>query len=121
MCVIFSTLLFREHIDAVLVNIRPYQFAILQSHNFYRRMEPASNMRYMVSGSFLSSFVAYVHLSVTISEILNLFLVSRACKFVIISPEAPPQTCMVDKPYTSMAICFVSHVGTQHGVSLTEI
>ena len=47
--VIFLSLLSRVHVEALLINIRPYQFAILQSHNFYRRFEPASNMRYMVS------------------------------------------------------------------------
>ncbi|XP_052257413.1 peptidase inhibitor 15-A-like isoform X2 [Dreissena polymorpha] len=37
-----------------LINIRPYQAAILQAHNLYRSREPAANMRALVWDNFLA-------------------------------------------------------------------
>ena len=48
MLALVAFLLCDREVEAVLLNIRPYQSAILQAHNFYRSIEPAANMRYMV-------------------------------------------------------------------------
>lgn len=44
--------------NCILINIRPFHSAILQAHNFYRRLEPASNMRFMTWDRYLEARAA---------------------------------------------------------------
>ncbi|WAR24864.1 PI15A-like protein [Mya arenaria] len=50
--------LFIRYCTCVLINIRPFQRAILQAHNYYRRVETAANMQNMVWDNYLAARAA---------------------------------------------------------------